>query len=436
MTEFHKKIFEMFMESQYWPADQMLAYQRSQLEQLLRHAKALVPFYQSRLDPLFKSNGDIDWSRWLEVPIVKRHHLIEERDSMLATRLPEGHGPTSEVFSSGSSGAPIVTSHSQLARWVSEMAVYRAQRWHGFDWSQTQVTWMGSDPEIATWPDGKENESWAPYWLDNDKRGKHFGINRFVAEEKVVEFAIRKQAKYLGGRPKALQSLALAAERLNIAAKFDKVIVFGTGVTSEEREEFQRIFGARVMSYYSSGEGYKMGISCDTGNHYHINSETVLLEILDDAGLPCEIGKPGRIVITPLFNTAQPLIRYEQGDIAIRGTCACGKNLPVLQEISGRITHLFQLPGGRRIAPSLPDQEFSSGFGSKTWQLVQTKPLTVEVRYVQADPNIQVDTLFAQNMIHSRIHAQLQVTFVKVAETPLTPAGKFIQYKSELQQSG
>ena len=90
MNLLQKQIYDMLMESQYWPPEHMLAYQRSQLAQLLRHAKANVPFYKTRLDPIFKENDHIDWNRWSEIPIVRRHHLVQERDSMLAKKLPQG----------------------------------------------------------------------------------------------------------------------------------------------------------------------------------------------------------------------------------------------------------------------------------------------------------------------------------------------------------
>ena len=38
------QFYDMLLESQYWPAQQLVDYQRSQLEQLLRHARANVPF--------------------------------------------------------------------------------------------------------------------------------------------------------------------------------------------------------------------------------------------------------------------------------------------------------------------------------------------------------------------------------------------------------
>ncbi len=278
--------------------------------------------------------------------------------------------------------------------------------------------------------------SWAPQWLETDHRGKSFYLNRNVTQENVIEYVLRKNALYLASRPKSLQSLALATERLQIPLKLDVVTTFGTGVTDDEREDFQQIWGARVFSLYSSGEGCKIASTCETGHHYHVNPELNYLEILDDNGQPCSVGQPGRVVITPIYNTAQPLIRYEQGDIAVRGHgCSCGKLLPVLQEISGRIGHLFHFPDGHSVAPFFPTKEFYANFGTKTWQLVQTGPLEVELRYVPAGPNFVPNEAYALDVIRRRVRSGLKVTFVALAETPLTKAGKFIQYKSELADS-
>lgn len=82
-----QRIYDMLMESQYWPPEQMLVYQRSQLAQLLRHAKATVPFYKTRLDAVFNRNGDIDWDRWHEIPIVTRADLRDRREEMLTNSL-------------------------------------------------------------------------------------------------------------------------------------------------------------------------------------------------------------------------------------------------------------------------------------------------------------------------------------------------------------
>lgn len=433
MSGIKQKIFGMLMESQFWPQEQMFEFQRSQLAQLLRHAKATVPFYRTRLDPVFKRNGEIDWDRWQDIPILKRHHLVEHRESMLASQLPPGHGKIAELFSSGSTATPVVASHNSLVKWVSRAAVHRSHRWHDLDWSQNLVVWKGGD-EQAAWPNGAEGGSWAPDWLAPSLRGRRHTINRLATEDQVLEFALRKHAKHLMSSSQSLQSLALLAEQSRIEIKLDSVTTFGTGLALDECADLSRVFRSKVISNYSSQEGHKIGITCETGRHYHLNAELNFVELLDDEGKECQIGQPGRVVFTPLFNTAQPLIRYEQGDIAVRGkNCACGKTLPVLQEISGRITNLFHLPGGRKISPILDDHHFTANFGAKTWQLVQTGPLAVDLRYVETDPRAVVNTAYAEDAIRKRIHQDVQITFVRLATTPLTPGGKFIQYKSELQ---
>ncbi len=433
---FRQRIYEMLMESQYWPPAQMLEYQRSQLTQLLKHAKANVPFYQSRLDCVFKANGEIDWKRWNEIPIVRRQNLVDDRENMLATQLPAGHGATWDTYSSGSAGKPITVRHNLLEGWVSHGGLYRSERWHDVDWSRPFLSWQGDDNMVSNWPNGDERESWGPDWLATEQLGKAYNLNRATPQENVIEFMRRKKVPYFASRPKLVQSLALASKRAKIPVKLDVVITFGTGATEDERNDFAHILGAKTLSIYSSGEGCKMACTCETGLHYHISEELVFLEVLDGDGRPCEIGQPGRVIITPMFNTTQPLVRYETGDIAIRGqSCSCGKQLPVLQEISGRITDLFRFPDGQIVSPSLPAKDFCTNFGSKTWQLVQTGPLEVELRYVITDPDVTPNRAYAIDAIHRRIRPDLSVKFVVLSETPITPAGKFIQYKSELINS-
>jgi phenylacetate-CoA ligase len=433
MSEFHRGILDMFLESQYWAREEMLEFQRSQLSQLLQHAKANVPFYRTRLDPVLKGDGAIDWKHWNEIPIIKRANLASEKSSMLAVTLPPGHGPTKEVYSSGSSGNPISITQSHLAMWVSEMALHRSQYWHRMDWSKNFLSLQIGSSEKTQWPDGWNKGPWGPKWIEHAGEGTKFVLDRSTHEEKIFEFVLRNRIGYLASRPLVLHALAMSAERSQLHLQLDAVISFGGEVSETVKEDLQRIFGARVIALYSSEEGCKIAVSCETGTHYHTNSELNFIEILDDSGNPCSIGEPGRVIITSLFNTAQPLIRYEQGDIAVRGlACSCGKTLPVLQKISGRINDMFEFPGGRKVAPSLPDKEFTFGFGAKIWQLVQVAPLIVELRYVQRESGAAVDEKLAREIIHKKLCSDLQITFVKLEEIPLTTAGKFLQYKSEM----
>ena len=144
-----QRIYEMLMESQYWPPERMLEFQRSQLAQLLRHARANVPFYKTRLDPVFRRNGEIDWDRWHEIPIVTRADLRDRRNEMLAAVLPPGHGPTKTFHSSGSSGVPVSVEVTQLGSSANRAATMRLLEYHGIKTKKQVRDWLWSTKKAS-----------------------------------------------------------------------------------------------------------------------------------------------------------------------------------------------------------------------------------------------------------------------------------------------
>ena len=96
LAEPQKRVFAVLMESQFWEAGRLVQHQRSQLSQLLRFAYTKVPFYRERLKPVMRPDGDIDWGRWHEIPILTRQDLLDHRLAMLAPELPSGHGNWSD----------------------------------------------------------------------------------------------------------------------------------------------------------------------------------------------------------------------------------------------------------------------------------------------------------------------------------------------------
>ena len=201
------QFYDMLMRSQYWSADKMRDYQRSQLTHLLRHAKKNVPFYENRLDAVMKSNGDIDWERWSEIPIVKRSDLVEHREAMQAKELPPGHGVLKEFSTSGSTGVPVTTTHNALAAIAAKAATLRSYAWNNVDWTKNLCMWIGDSP-ASHWPSGSREGSWGPLWDDSARKGHLTYLNRATTEGNVLEFLSRTEQAYLGSRPKNVQSLA------------------------------------------------------------------------------------------------------------------------------------------------------------------------------------------------------------------------------------
>ena len=75
-----------------------------------------------------------------------------------------------------------------------------------------------------------------------------------------------------------------------------------------------------------------------------------MVEIVDTAGKVVPAGESGEIVVTHLFTSEFPFVRYRTGDVGTLSDrpCACGRGLPVLASVEGapRILSL------RRTVPS------------------------------------------------------------------------------------
>ena len=344
---FSQRIFEMLMQSQYWPPGQMLEFQRSQLSQLLSHAKATVPFYKTRLDVVFKKNGEIDWDRWHEIPIVTRADLRDRREEMLTTALPPGHGPTKTFHSSGSSGIPVSVEVTQLAT-LAKLAATRRQ----FDY-------QGIDPRKTRAEPVHVNEKGQfleeEFYFRNSQQGKNNSLNE------VKDIAIRRNlparrklqllktlgVSYLFDTPNNAELLARANLEYEESVRLAAVFCTGQELTADQKTLFRESFGARGHIIYSSKEAGMMGFECGEGPNFHVNSELIMLETATHEGSPCEIGQMGRVIVTPFFSTALPLIRYDQGDTAkFLSSCGCKCMLPILGQIKGRQDQIMHFPDG------------------------------------------------------------------------------------------
>lgn len=430
--DLHRRFYAMLMDSQYWSVERMQEHQRSQLTQLLRHARQNTAFYESRLDGVLRPDGEIDWDRWLEIPLLTRADLRTHRHPMTAREIPAGHGATEVSKSSGSTGQPIETTQTELAAMAGSSATARSYRWHGIDVSQTNVVVHGDNPDKAAYPDGSLTEPWGPPVLHaGTKPGKFHGLNLAARPEQSLEFIMRHRPVYLGGLVTRVALLAHEAMRLGLKIDIDAVMPFGEAVTPAHRRIFRDAFGARAIPVYATQETHRIAHACPDHDHYHINAEMMLVEVLDDSGMPAEPGVPGRVVITPFYSTAQPLVRYEVGDIAALGgtTCSCGRTLPVLSDIVGRIAHMFRLPGGRRVLPNISDGDVVD-LGARIWQLAQIGPNQLEFRYVPGERQGD-EALFAER-VKRQLHPEFDIGFVRLDWSHFEGRRKYIPYVCEL----
>jgi phenylacetate-CoA ligase len=159
---------------------------------------------------------------------------------------------------------------------------------------------------------------------------------------------------------------------------------FGEMLQPDARNVVRRAWGVVIADSYSSEELGYIALQCPRHEqHYHLQSESLIVEVLDAGGRPCRPGEVGQVTVSTLHNFAMPLLRYASGDYAEVGEpCSCGRGLPVLTRIAGRQRNMLRRPDGVRHWPSFPISAWADAAPVRQIQLVQDAIDHVEARVV------------------------------------------------------
>ena len=173
--------------------------------------------------------------------------------------------------------------------------------------------------------------------------------------EKIVSDLNAFQPAMLGGYPSNLELLIdeVKEGRLNISPVL--IMTGGEYLSDTLRKELAEAFHCYVQTNYSCTEGGTVACECRE-QHVHINDDWVIVEPVDSQGNPVPDGvRSDKVLITNLYNFAQPFIRYEVTDRVImhHEPCACGNPSPWI-ELEGRTDDVttFQSDGRQiKVAP-------------------------------------------------------------------------------------
>ncbi len=124
------------------------------------------------------------------------------------------------------------------------------------------------------------------------------------------------------------------------------------------------------------------------------------------------------------------LLNYRLGDFGVLATkpCPCGRNLPLLEKLGGRVLETIRLPDGRQFITDVLEIEFKNELESSLQaQISQLGPHQVLWRVV---PSARADreALCRQMLEKSKsIFGNIEVEVEFVEKIPRTSAGKFLR---------
>ncbi|MBU7016449.1 MAG: phenylacetate--CoA ligase family protein [Theionarchaea archaeon] len=163
------------------------------------------------------------------------------------------------------------------------------------------------------------------------------------------------------------------------------IVTWSEKLTPRVRETVEEKFGCPVYDQYGAYEFHSVAFECQR-KRMHINADTLIMEFLKN-GEPVSPGERGEIVMTNLWNRAMPFIRYEIGDIGAFSDdiCECGRGLPLIDELEGRIEDSCQTITGEVVLPSRVITLFYPYEEIDAFQVIQRKRDEVRIKVVRGD---------------------------------------------------
>ncbi len=424
--------------SQWWPAEKLREHQFRQLQPLLAHAFAHVPYYRD----LFGKQGltipgQITQDFFDKIPALTRAALQHAGQSIESERVPSEHGMPRFSTTSGSTGRPVRFGQTAVTHVFWLAFGLRDHLWHERDFSGklSSIRWFPKGQ--AEPPQGVHKHTWgsivAPLFLS----GPSAALNVQATLEQQLDWLEREAPDYLLSLPSNLVALTNYAREHGIALPpVREIRTIGETLLPQARTLIAEAWRAKVVDVYSCEEAGSLALQCPETEHYHVQAENVLLEIVDEAGQACPPGETGQVLITTLHNYATPLIRYEVGDMAEFGEpCACGRGLPVIRTIHGRKRNRLLLPSGESLFPYLGEHgQIQSVTGVKLhqFQCVQHSLEEVELKLVMERLLTEPEQGKVAELMQHNLGYPFRVRFSFPETIPRGPRGKFEEFVSLL----
>ncbi len=297
--------------------------QEEALADLIKHAVSTVPFYRG------KNLKGIN-----SFPIVNK---VMMKDNMEMFKSNANLNITKKRHTSGSTGIPfeILQDERKDQRVQAEFIYYR----------ELTGDKLGEKFVNLTTPRRIYKES----KIDTFKKNMiNFDVTHMTPDTMDALYRLLSKDKSVGymlGYASALERIAKYFEEKGYINQFHlKAIVTCSEImTTATMEHLSRVFNCKIYDRYSNEDNGFLSQTDGLNYDFIINRASYYIEILKmDSDEPARENELGRIVVTDLFNYAQPFIRYDTGDLGAVSTKKIGNNIKqVFTKVAGRISDVL-----------------------------------------------------------------------------------------------
>src|SRR5271157_1047951 len=302
---------QILQKTQWFRREEIERLQNRNLRALLKHAYETVPYYRRVFRERHLTPEDIKDSHGLiKLPQLTKEDIQKRPQDFVSVKYDRSR---LLPYQSGGSGNPIrffITKDSSSWEVAAE---FRAYAWAGYGLGDRCFMLWGSPLDLT--------RSSAVFRKINQSLERILIADSFVLSDGFFERSVQVLRKF---RPKIIRGYASSVFTLAKYLKHQGIcdIRPTSIITSAEtleismRKTIEDAFGCPVFDYYGSRETGAIASECEEHHGYHISSENVAIEFVDE-NEHVAAGESGIALITNLRNMGMPFVRYKIGDIGI-----------------------------------------------------------------------------------------------------------------------
>lgn len=420
--------------SQWLSGDDIAASQITKLNATVDHFIEHSTWFRNRLERTgtamrsFVSMSDIH-----RLPLLDKGSLQRDESNIFNIHVPSEHGELTSFETSGSTGRPTKVMRTTLNEIDLFAVTLREHDWHRRSFASRMCG-------IRTHSEGPIlMPSWGTPVSLFFESGQSLLLPLSWKVDALADAIRDFSPAYLHGFPSIMLAVKRRIEQSgHCLPHLREIIVYGESLSDEVRGEISSFFSVPVTCLYCSQELGAIACQCPISMNFHVTSDFLLVEVLDDLGHPCLPGTIGKVVVTDLRNYATPLIRYDIGDFAeLADGCICGRKGVTLRSIKGRLRNLLVLPDGNRCWPRLGYffRRFASRKPIHQFQLVQRTRSAIDAYLVVDEPLSEALELAFTETFASMVGYRFSFGFHYFHDALPTRAGsKFEDFRCEIAE--
>jgi phenylacetate-CoA ligase len=405
---------------QWLPPAELEALRLAKLNTLLAFCWESVPFLARHWRAHGLDARPLDSVADLErYPTMDKRVMSENFDEMRGRHF---QGKRLTKTTGGSTGDPLRFEYSEESYARRTAVMWRGYRWAGADLGRrTAYVWGVGAP--------------GPGLRGLRDRLYHGAFNRLflnsftMSDSNLGDYATRLNAfapQIIVGYVAPLVLLAQWIIDNDVALHKPLSVISGAEPLFErERNIIERAFRAPVFNTYGCREFMLIAAECSQHKGLHLSADHLIVETVDRAGRAVH-GDCGAVCVTDLHNYAMPFVRYLNGDQATFSseTCACGRSLPLLSSVDGRLLDVIVTPRGGRVPGEFFVYLMLDFPDVRRYQVVQHARDEVEIRIVRGTPLTDAERQRLTTKIAETMGNGVTVRIAEMDDIPPSPSGK------------